>query len=176
MTILRKPTRLSRENYLGTGIYFVTICCDSRYKYLAEAVVAQRVLTLLWECAAKHSFLLHAWCLMPDHLHVLTEGTDVDSNLTEFMRVFKLRTAFEFRQSHRKRLWEMNYYDHILRSADSVEDVACYIWWNPVRKQLSSSPQEFPFSGSQTISWMQRAVQSSSWSPPWNHPNRKSPI
>jgi hypothetical protein len=87
--------------------------------------------------------------------------------LLEFMRVFKLRTAFEFKQLHRLRLWEMSYYDHILRPSEPIEEVACYIWWNPVRKRLCSSPQEFPYSGSQTIPWMRRAARGSSWSAPW---------
>src|SRR6266481_9894571 len=32
----------------------------------------------------------------------------------------------------------MSYYDHILRPSDQIEDVACYIWWNPVRKNFLS--------------------------------------
>jgi putative transposase len=176
MTIHRKDTRLPPENYIGSAIYFVTICSAMRRAYLAEREVAERILTVLRECAAKQSFLLHAWCVMPDHFHVLAEGTESGSDLREFVRVFKLRTAFEFRQSHHKRLWEMSYYDHILRSADAVEDAACYIWWNPVRKQLCLLPHEFPFSGSQTIPWMQRASQGSPWTPPWSRTNHKSSI
>jgi putative transposase len=167
MPILRKKTRLPSENYVGIRAHFVTICCDLKHTYLAETQVATRVVFLLQECAAGRSFLLHAYCLMPDHLHLLAEGTQPDSDLLEFMRVFKLRTAFEFRQSHGRPLWEMSYYDHILRSSDSIEGVACYIWWNPVRKRLCSSPQEYPFSGSQTIQWMQCASRCPSWSAPW---------
>lgn len=167
MLVFRKGTRLPRENYIGRQAYFVTICCNMRQKHLAEPRVANRVIALLRECAAHQSFLLHAYCLMPDHLHLLAEGTSFQSNLIEFMRVFKLRAAFEFRQSHGLRLWEMSYYDHILRPSDPIEDVACYIWWNPVRKSLCSSPQEFPYSGSQTIPWMQRATHNTSWSAPW---------
>ena len=170
MAIFRKTTRLPRKNYLGLCACFVTICCDMRQTHLADPQVATRVLSLLQECAASHRFLLHAYCAMPDHLHLLVEGTQPDSDLVEFIRVFKLRTAFEFRQSHRSRLWEMSYYDHILRSSDSIEDIACYIWWNPVRKHLCPSPQEFSFSGSQTIHWMQCASHNPSWSAPWTSP------
>ena len=96
---------------------------------------------------------------MPDHFHLLAEGLHDRSDLSEFIRVFKQRSAFAFRKSHRHpavvaglqtratTLWEMSYYDHILRPSDRIEDVACYIWWNPVRKKLCARPQEFPFSG-----------------------------
>jgi REP element-mobilizing transposase RayT len=107
---------------------------------------------------------------MPDHSHVLAEGLHDRPDVREFIRVFKQRSAFAFRKSHRRRLWEMSYYDHILRPSDRIEDVACYIWWNPVRKQLCARPQEFPFSGSQTIDWIKRSSAVPSWSAPWKTP------
>jgi len=104
---------------------------------------------------------------MPDHLHVLAEGSDPRSDLLEFVRLFKQRTAFEFRKSTRKSLWEMGFYDYILRPSDHVEDVAAYIWWNPVRKGLCEEPKEFSFSGSQTIDWIMRPRLGTAWSAPW---------
>ena len=169
MTIHRRVARLPPENYLGRLTYFVTICCDHRAPYLREETTAERVLSLLLECAASHSYRLHAYCLMPDHLHILVEGAHDRCDLLEFIRLFKQRTAFQFRKSHRRALWEWSYYDHILRPADQIEDVACYIWWNPVRKRLSARPQEFPYSGSQTIDWIKRATSATSWSAPWKH-------
>ena len=65
------------------------------------------------------------------------------------------------------RLWEKSYYDYILRLGDSVEGIACYIWWNPVRKNLCSDPAQFRFSGSQTIDWIRRSAIGDSWSAPW---------
>jgi putative transposase len=167
MTIFRKRIRLSRENYVGTRIYFVTICCDKRRTHLAEAQFATRVLALLHGCAATQLFLLHAYCVMPDHLHLLPQGTAPESNLIEFIRVFKLRTAFEFRQTRNLRLWEMSYYEHILRAHDSIEDVACYIWWNPVRKGLCANPPAYALSGSQTLDWMKQSAVACRWTPPW---------
>src|SRR5271155_5887887 len=99
----RKTIRLPSANYLGLQAYFVTICCDLRRPHLAQYAVANRAATVLHECAARQNFQLHA------------EGTTPQSNLREFVRVFKLRTSFEFRQSHNVPLWEMSYYDHILR-------------------------------------------------------------
>jgi hypothetical protein len=111
--------------------------------------------------------MVHAYCLMPDHLHMLVQGTDFSANLTKFMRIFKSRTAFAFQQREGRKLWEMSYYDHILRESESAEDVAHCIWWNPVRKELCASPFEFPFSGSQTIPWKTQPSPASDWRPPW---------
>ncbi len=166
----RRVARLARENYLGPQTYFITICCDHRAPYLRVPGTAQRVLDLLFECAARHSFRLHAFCLMPDHLHLLAEGANSRCDLLEFIRLFKQRTAFDFRKARSRPLWEMSYYDHVLRPADPIEDVACYIWCNPVRKRLCTHPHEFPYSGSQTMDWIKRAASGTSWSAPWKTP------
>lgn len=167
MTVNRRVTRLTPRDYIGPRSYFVTICCDRRAAHLRDPSTAQRVIALLQECAASHGFLLHAFCLMPDHAHVLVEGTHQRCDLREFVRLFKQRSSFEFRRSHRRTLWEMSYYDHILRQNDHIEDVACYIWWNPVRKRLCLQPCDFPFTGSQTIDWMKRSLLGTKWETPW---------
>ena len=167
MPIHRKVRRLAPHNYLGRQTYFLTICCDQRAHYLLEQTAARGVLSLLSECAANHCFRLHAYCLMPDHVHILAEGIHDRCDLREFIRLFKLRTAFAFRKLRGRALWEKSYYDHVLRSSDVVEDVACYIWWNPVRKKLCAHPGEFPYSGPQTIDWIRRSALGTSWSAPW---------
>jgi REP element-mobilizing transposase RayT len=167
MTLNHKTARLPSRDYLGRQTCFLTICCDHRSPYLAAPPTARLVLCLLLECAASNSFLLHAFCLMPDHLHILAEGVHDRCDVLEFIRLFKQRTAFQFRKSYRRALWEMSYHDHILRHSESIENVAVYIWWNPVRKQLCDYPHKFPYSGSQTIDWIKRAASPTSWSPPW---------
>jgi hypothetical protein len=61
----------------------------------------------------------------------------------------------------------MSFYEHILRKAEDVEPVAYYIWNNPVRMRLSAQPQEYAFSGSQTIDWMISAQRGRGFVPPW---------
>lgn len=162
----RKQTRLPAKYYIGTKSHFVTVCCDLRQPYLANLDTAEMVRKRLIDCARRCAFVLHAFCLMPDHLHLLAQGTHPSADLTKFIRILKSRTAFQFRHSDGRRLWEMSYHDHILRNSDSPEDVAHYIWTNPVRKRLCTAPSDFPFSGSQTIPWKMRRAPVSPWSPP----------
>ena len=153
MTIGRKTARLPLHNYFGHNIYSITIVCAGRNAHLAEPADARRLVAILIESAARHRFKLHAYCAMPDHFHILAEGAFLTSDLREFVRVVKQRSAFEFRKAHGCALWEMSYYDRILRPKESIETVAAYILQNPVRRGLCSTAAEFPFSGSQTIAW-----------------------
>jgi putative transposase len=167
MLFNRKNVRLSNANYAGRKAYFITICCDRRRSYLSSQTTADAIIAALNEVAAKHSFLLHAYCVMPDHIHFLAGGQDVDSDLLKFLNEFKSRTAYRFKKECNQRLWERSYHDHILRKNDAIESVASYIWSNPVRKGLCKHPQEFPFSGSLTMDWMSSAGVEHTFIPPW---------
>ena len=167
MTVHRKSTRLSPAHYRGRHAYFLSVCTDQRIPHFSSSTVSENTIRILLECAASQSFLLHAYCLMPDHIHVLIGGTTDTADATQFIRLFKQRTGYEFRKSGEQRLWEKTYYDHILRRGDSIASVACYIWWNPVRKNLCSHPSEFAFSGSLTMDWTQQSLAVPRWSAPW---------
>jgi len=159
--------RLPHKNYLGPRTYFVTICCHDRHPFFTDIPFGKKTLQLLAESAAKQQFSLQAFCLMPDHLHFLTEGLDDQSDLAELVRLFKQRSAFQHRRSSPRQLWQNRFYEHILRRLDSPYSAACYIWLNPVRKGLCANPREYPLSGSQTIEWMSQNLSDSAWTPPW---------
>jgi putative transposase len=172
MPLHRKSTRLTHLTYLGTKVHFITVCCDHHSPHLRDPSVATRILSVLFDCAMSRSFLLHAYCAMPDHIHFLVHGTKPNSNLLELVRVFKLRTAYEFKRDAGHKLWETSFHDHILRKGDEIESVACYIWANPVRSGLCTDPKNYSFSGSQT-NWTQKSISAGLFIPPWK---QKPPV
>lgn len=104
---------------------------------------------------------------MPDHLHFVSQGATDSSDLLKFAHVFKQVTGYEFRQTHNLQLWQTRFHEHIVRSADDVEAVLCYVWMNPVRKGLCAEPNLYPLSGSQTVDWMKKSRVGHAWIPPW---------
>jgi putative transposase len=170
MPFYNNQLRLSLMNYLGRRIYFVTIVTAQRRPFFEDRKTGQWLLTQLLEISAHFDFTQHAYCVMPDHLHFLSEGRSDTSNLLKFVSVFKQRTAYEFTTVTCTRLWQKRYYDHVLRPNDRIEGPACYIWSNPVRKNLAVNPSDYPLSGSQTIDWMKYKPTVDAWSPPWKQP------
>ena len=69
MSERRKAIRLATINYRGRRIYFVTLCCAKRHHAFLDERAAHDALDQLMASAAHHDLLLHAYCLMPDHLH-----------------------------------------------------------------------------------------------------------
>ncbi len=163
----KKHLRLPTPDYIGRRIFFVTVGTEHRTKFFVDLPTGQWILGKLLALAAEFSFRLHAYCAMPDHLHFLSEGLADTCDLVKFVEAFKQRTAYEFSKVHGKRLWQRRYYDHVLRPGDVVEDVACYIWWNPVRKGLCADPNSYTLSGSQTMDWMKRSPIATNWKPSW---------
>ena len=90
--------------------------------------------------------------------------------MLDFVYRFKQKTAFEYRRKFGVPLWQVKFYDHILRSDVAMEDVAWYIWMNPVRKGLSCDPWDYPHSGSFTMPWKKKAPAAEYWRPPWKKP------
>jgi len=165
----RKNIRLPRHCYVGQQWYFLTACTLGRAARFRNAGLVEEHLPLLGERARAEEFAIQAYCFMPEHLHLLVSGNDATSDCLAFVNGFKQRSGFTFKQRTGQQLWQQKSYDHILRPGERWQAVAYYIWMNPVRSGLCKQPQEWPFSGSQTVDWrrlMSSAVEEV-WIPPW---------
>jgi len=168
-TLERKNIRLPAIFYRGRRLYFVTICFHHRRKFGANPRIAGWIIAKLQKHAAACEFFVHAYCVMPDHLHVLTAGAAYTSDMIKFVESFKQETGVQFMRRARRRLWQFKYYDHILRAEDSADGVAWYIWLNPVRQGMCRTPAEYPFLGSFTEigAKLLRSSVTVEWTPPW---------
>ena len=91
---------------------------------------------------------LLAYCLMPDHMHLLVQPED-GVDVVAFVRRVKSRTTrIYWSEGEAGRLWQRGFYDHVLRGDEDVLHTARYVLANPVRAGLVSEPTEYPFSGS----------------------------
>ncbi len=168
MEFRRKNIRLARSSYVGRHWYFLTACTAARVARFQDISFVDQTLKVLKVRADAKKFALQAYCFMPDHLHLLVSGIKETSDGMAFMNGFKQRTAYEFKQRTQARLWQHKSYDHILRPSESWEGVAYYIWMNPVRKGLCVRPEEWPFSGSDTVDWRRFLTPPEElWTPPW---------
>ena len=89
---------------------------------------------------------------MPDHVHLLVEGTAETSDMREFVKLAKQKSAYGYSQSGGGRLWQPSYFDRVLREEESTTDVIAYILENPIRAGLTSTFGEYEFAGSATMS------------------------
>src|SRR5258708_14338276 len=93
----RKDSRLPPDEYLGTAICFVTICGEGRLVIFQNATRGSAALKALSRTSKLMHFIVHAFCLMPDHAHFLVEGTTPGSDLVRFVAQWKQQTGYLFR-------------------------------------------------------------------------------
>ena len=165
----RKNIRLAAGRYRGQNLFFLTLCFEHRHRFGANPRLASWLVGRLQKHADICAFFIHAYCVMPDHMHLLAVGRSDESNLIKFVESFKQDTAMEFARRTYRRLWQFKYYDHILRGSDAADRVAWYIWLNPVRKGLCRSPADYPFLGSFTKLGVRllNCPVVPQWMPPW---------
>jgi putative transposase len=170
----RKPIRLPARNYVGRNTYFLAACTLHRDRIFSNPRWADLMVRSFLDAAKAEEFLLHAWCVMPDHVHVLAEGATDQSHVDRFVAHWKRATTFEFKKAAGRELWQRLFYDRVLRDTDSRNDIAWYIWLNPVRKGMCQEPWDYAWSGSMTEMTMNSTPSERAWIPPWTQRQEES--
>lgn len=125
---------------------FVTFTTDHRWQLppIARDIVL--------DCCLKQNgirFDLHAAVVMPDHVHLIyspLRGEDGWSyTLPEIMKSIKGRSARQINVALRRTgpVWQEEFFDHVLRSNDSLVDRVEYVCQNPVRAGLVRTEAEY---------------------------------
>ena len=143
-----RPGRLTGFSYRGKHTYLLTICTHGRTRAFEDDVFARLAVEQLLQCAAQRDFALPAWCLMPDHVHLVARGTAPDAELRSFVLSWNTRVAFAWRRDQTGRLWQSGYHDRVLRPEEGWLHAARYVLLNPDRAGLVERPQDDPFCGS----------------------------
>ena len=144
---VRKRIRLDPGSYQQGHVFFITIGAHERFPWFGKHhELADATVSLLRTIGSERKTIFYAWCVMPDHVHILLK----DDNVIEFVRLFKGKMVPEARAyGEGRKLWQRSFYDHGIRSEESLSDIAVYIWENPVRKGLVATHELYLWSGSQ---------------------------
>jgi putative transposase len=146
------PGHLRAFDYVGLHRYFLTFCCHSQQTRFRDRAAVDLVLSQIRRAARDEQFAILAYCFMPDHLHLLMEALADQSHGLKFIARAKQFSGFSYRKERHQALWQRYGYEHVLRDDEKTRVVARYILENPVRAGLVKSPEEYPFSGSDTHS------------------------
>ncbi|MGI8824159.1 MAG: REP-associated tyrosine transposase [Chloroflexota bacterium] len=91
---------------------------------------------------------LYAYCLMPDHLHLLLKLRTNRWTLGDVIGSLKsFTTERSWQLGHEGALWQDRFHDHILRRSEDGDETAAYILNNPVRKGLVKDRDDYAYSG-----------------------------
>ena len=143
-----KPHRLDPESYRGEIAVAFTACVAGRVKLFEDPPAVQGVAGLLRRTAALYSLSMPIYCFMADHLHAVFLGETPDADTWKAMVSFKQHSGYWLRLNHPGVRWQKGFYDHVLRSQESLASQVKYIAENPVRKGLATEWDAYPYTGS----------------------------
>lgn len=141
--------RLQGFNYADPDhAYFVTTrACPGTAPFTQPALADEVVASLHW-MRQYRGVIIYAYCLMPDHLHVLLRLGNETQTLGALMGAMKsFTTRQSWKHGWKGPLWQARIHDHILRRREDGRAIAEYIYANPARKGLVSDPATYPYSG-----------------------------
>jgi putative transposase len=122
------------------GTYFITSATHNRRRLFQVACNGELLLETIDYYRA--SYLLHAYVVMPDHLHLLITPTNI--TLERTMQLIK--GGFSHRLASRLPVWQRGFTDHRIRDAADYNVRLNYLHRNPVEARLCDRPESYPFS------------------------------
>ncbi|HHB79547.1 MAG TPA: transposase [Saprospiraceae bacterium] len=145
----RRSIRLKGYDYSKAGLYFITICAEGRKCLLGKVVDGKMYLNPAGKMIEEEwlklvqrfpNVKLHDYVVMPNHFHAILEiNTSSGKTLGDMMKAFKSITTVKYIEGVKKknwprfngRLWQRNYWEHIIKTERAYQNISNYIIKNP---------------------------------------------
>ena len=130
-------------------ICFLTVCTHPRRPILTGQGIPA-VLTDSWRVSLEiNGWAIGQYVVMPDHVHFFARPLSREKPIGGFMRDWKRWTAGEIIRLTRlgAPIWQPEFFDHVLRSAQSYGEKWAYVRENPVRAGLVATAEDWTHSG-----------------------------
>jgi REP element-mobilizing transposase RayT len=116
-----------------------------------EALLVRRDAAAIVQAALLHfggeRCRIHAWCIMPNHVHVLMTPLGEHSHAS-LVNSWKSFTALQINRALQRngQVWFREYFDRKIRDESHFEATRYYIEQNPVKARLCDSAEKWAFS------------------------------
>lgn len=133
----RKELTMRIEKYADAGF---------GSSWLSNPLIADLVENALLHFDQQRYDLL-AWCVMPNHVHVLV-ATRLGFSLREILHSWKSFASHRANKILQRdgEFWFADYFDRFMRSTDDMISTIEYIEWNPVNAKLVEAPGQWNWS------------------------------
>ena len=128
-------------------IYFVTLCTHDRKQVLATAEFHAHFVSFM-KRKSLEGIACGEYVIMPDHIHLFLRIDPNQYQLGRTVGFIKKSLSKPLREAGIARPhWQENFFDHVLRSADSYSEKWGYVRNNPVRAGLVERSKDWKFQG-----------------------------
>lgn len=138
-----------RRNYVLGGTYFFTLVTFQRTKIFDTPNKLDILLGIIRQVQRNKPFELLAYCLIPDHTHLLIRLPEEDSDFSIRIREIKRLTTLWIKHETSENvdhIWQDKFWEHTIRDEKDLLRHFDYIHYNPVKHNLTKSFDEWKWS------------------------------
>ncbi len=130
MVAMARPIRIEYEN----AAYHVTARGNERRAIFRDDKDRTCFLQTLEQAAGRFGLVIHAYCLMPNHYHLLLQTPQ--ANLSQGMGWLQTTYAVRFNRRHRRsgHLYQGRFKAHLVEEDAYAGRLVLYVHLNPVRR------------------------------------------
>jgi putative transposase len=137
-----KPTRDLKPH----GTYFVTFSTWQRQRLFVVESYSRLFLKTLYGYRRQGRFELHAFVLMPEHVHLLltpAPGVTLERAIQFIKGGYSHTLGAELRR--KAEVWQRGFTDHRIRDAEDFDIHRAYIHQNPFKRGLVSAASDYRY-------------------------------
>ena len=145
----RKSPRLKDYDYATpNAVFFLTSRARLGRQVFKEPDFNFTCINYVKEERTRLSHAVYVYCLMPEHLHLLSSPLESGIPVTQYMGglVSKI-TCLSWNYGYSGKLIQRSFYDHVIRKEEDLRRIAGYILNNPVRRGLVQRWEDYPYCG-----------------------------
>jgi putative DNA methylase len=141
---LRECQRRPGEQFLAADLELDAAATGPRW--LHDPRIAERVEAAIRRGADIGYFVLHAYVVMPNHVHVLLDPLVPLRRITNGIKGASARNANQILGRTGSAFWQDESFDHWIRSDAQLEKVRTYVEQNPVKAGMVAKAEQWQWS------------------------------
>ena len=137
------------RNMVYRGTYFLTIVTKDRLNLFLDYANAKTLYNAIKRVQYRKPFEILAYCILPDHWHILIRLPEYDNAFSQKIREIKRLTTYALRESMENPnlvVWQDRFWEHTVRDENDLTICFNYIHYNPVHHQLVDLPEQWKWS------------------------------
>jgi putative transposase len=115
-------------------------------RWLSNPEIAGYTKAAIFRGAELGQYILHAYVVMPNHVHILLDPLAALRRITAGIKGVSARDANKVLARAGKPFWQDESFDHWIRSDAELEKIRNYIEQNPVKTGLAAKPEDWQWS------------------------------
>jgi len=137
------PKRILMDN----AVYHVMCRGNRKERVFHSSDDYERFEMLLWRYKIKFDIRIYAYCLMPNHIHLVLDPSN-NKDLNKMMHGLNLSYAMWFNKKYEKtgHLWQDRFKSNIIQKDVYLLNCITYIETNPIRAKKCESLESYKWS------------------------------